>query len=461
MIQFGPLCPGVSQTIKDTIDEDCLFVNVWRPSSASVDAKLPVWVFIQGGGYANLANANFNGSDVVHHSGNDIILVNFNYRVGALGFLASEDIRKNGDLNVGLLDQRQLLSWVQQHIGSFGGDPDHVVIHGDSAGAGSVAYHMTAYGGTDLNLFVGAVAESSFWPTTRTVAEMEFQFQDFANKVGCGGAQDILSCLRGTEIATIQKHNRDAPFPGAGNGPTPLWYFLPVIDGGLITERLYSSFQNGNFIRVPVIVTDDNNEGTDFGYNAQSASEVSQFLKSNYPGLNDDHLETINNAYPHVKELPNHAPYFPLASAAYGESTFTCPGNYIAASVSKFLSSDHVWNYRCNIHDPTEISKGKGVPHVFELPAIFGLGSTNQPADSLATSNAPIVPIIMNYYISFIKSLNPNKFKDDTAPTWRPWGNGTGERIRIQTNATAMEAVPSAQAERCSMWRGFAREMEQ
>ncbi|KAJ5219551.1 hypothetical protein N7468_008755 [Penicillium chermesinum] len=439
-ISFGPLCPGVSQALSDTVAEDCLFVNVWRPKNASVDSNFPVWVFIQGGGYATLANANFNGSDVVHQSGNGLV---------------------NGDLNAGLLDQRKLFNWVQQHIRSFGGNPDRVVIHGDSAGAGAVAHHLAAYGGMDMNLFVGAVAESSFWPTTRTVSGMELQFRRFSDKVGCGHAHDRLSCLRGVDMKTIQKNHVNAPFPGGSGSPVPLWYFLPVVDGDLIPDRLYRSFKKGEFIHVPIMVTDDSNEGTGFAYDATSSEDVSRFLRNNYPGLGDDQLEQIEVAYPSLQNLPGHGAYFPLAAAAYGESTFTCPGNYIAASVSKFFSSDHVWNYRCNIRDPTEISEGMGVPHVFELPAIFGLNATNQAADSLATTNAAIVPVVMSYYISFVKSLNPNKFRYETAPVWNSWGNGTGHRLRVQTNATAMEVIPWAQAQRCSMWRALAAHMEQ
>lgn len=99
-----------------TKDEDCLFVNVWTPANASVLSKLPVWVYIQGGGYGQNSNANYNGSNVVAKSGHQIVFVNFNYRVGALGFLASEKIRADGDLNAGLLDQRKLLEWVQKYI---------------------------------------------------------------------------------------------------------------------------------------------------------------------------------------------------------------------------------------------------------------------------------------------------------------------------------------------------------
>jgi acetylcholinesterase len=79
-----------------------------------------VWFYIQGGGYATNSNANYNGTEVVEHSGHDIVLVNFNYRVGALGFLASEEVRSDGDLNAGLLDQRQALYWVQQNIEKVG-----------------------------------------------------------------------------------------------------------------------------------------------------------------------------------------------------------------------------------------------------------------------------------------------------------------------------------------------------
>lgn len=99
-----------------TFSEDCLFVNVFTPSNATAEAKLPVWLFIQGGGYANLGDRFFNGTEVVNHSGGNIVFVNFNYRVGALGFLASEGLRQDGDLNAGLQDQRKMLYWVQDHI---------------------------------------------------------------------------------------------------------------------------------------------------------------------------------------------------------------------------------------------------------------------------------------------------------------------------------------------------------
>lgn len=102
--------------MSSTLSEDCLFINVFAPSNVTPNSKLPVWFYIQGGGYASNSNANYNGTDVVVNSGHGLVLVNFNYRVGALGFLTSEMVRKDGDLNVGLLDQRKALEWVQQYI---------------------------------------------------------------------------------------------------------------------------------------------------------------------------------------------------------------------------------------------------------------------------------------------------------------------------------------------------------
>lgn len=115
--KFGPLCIGVAQSppADGSLSEDCLTANVFTPSTATPDSKLPVWLFIQGGGYATLGPF-FNGTEVVRASGGEIVFVNFNYRVGALGFLASEALKNDGDLNAGLLDQRRMLEWVQEHI---------------------------------------------------------------------------------------------------------------------------------------------------------------------------------------------------------------------------------------------------------------------------------------------------------------------------------------------------------
>lgn len=116
--QFGPICWGTGKDFSDeTYSEDCLFVNIWTPGNVSESSKLPVWVFIQGGGYNDNANANWDGTTVIKESGHGLVFVSFNYRVGMWGFLAGKKVEEDGDLNAGLLDQRKLLKWVQKYIG--------------------------------------------------------------------------------------------------------------------------------------------------------------------------------------------------------------------------------------------------------------------------------------------------------------------------------------------------------
>jgi acetylcholinesterase len=91
-----------------------LFANVWAPSNAS---GLPVWVYIQGGGWQINDNGNYNATEMIVESGHGIIMVSFNYRVSQMGFLGGETLVKGGgEHNVGLLDAVQLLEWVQKYI---------------------------------------------------------------------------------------------------------------------------------------------------------------------------------------------------------------------------------------------------------------------------------------------------------------------------------------------------------
>ena len=105
-VQHGTLClanqagPGL-QYGKQPMDEDCLFLDVYAPTNATTDSKLPVMVFIQGGGWSSDSNGNFNGSLLVENSGMNMIVVTLNYRVGLLGSLASKEVAEGGSLNNG------------------------------------------------------------------------------------------------------------------------------------------------------------------------------------------------------------------------------------------------------------------------------------------------------------------------------------------------------------------------
>lgn len=100
--------------------EDCLTLDIYTPANAVPGSNLPVWFYIPGGGYALNANFRYNATEVIERSGHSIVYVYVNYRVGVYGFLASDKIRRDGDLNVGLLDQVKALEWVQKYISLVG-----------------------------------------------------------------------------------------------------------------------------------------------------------------------------------------------------------------------------------------------------------------------------------------------------------------------------------------------------
>ncbi|OEU14518.1 alpha/beta-hydrolase, partial [Fragilariopsis cylindrus CCMP1102] len=133
--EFGDACPSPS-TVNYSVGEDCLNLNIWRPSGANEDNPLPVIVWIHGGGFIldSAVNPFYDGSKT---SGNeDIMFVSIDYRLGIFGYLP-QDINGTGGMN-GILDQVEALKWVQQYISYFGGDPNQVTIFGQSAGAHSV-----------------------------------------------------------------------------------------------------------------------------------------------------------------------------------------------------------------------------------------------------------------------------------------------------------------------------------
>jgi len=127
---------------EEATSEDCLYANVWAPNSARAGANLPVIVFIYGGGntIGSSGMALYDGANVARRGA---VFVNFNYRVGALGFLAHPELTAESPHhqsgNYGYLDQIAALQWVQRNIAKFGGDPAKVVISGQSAGASAVS----------------------------------------------------------------------------------------------------------------------------------------------------------------------------------------------------------------------------------------------------------------------------------------------------------------------------------
>lgn len=153
---YSPECIGYGSdqwVLGNKISEDCLTLNVIRPSGLSGEA-LPVAVWIHGGGYTEGGSADprYNLSYIIQQSTEmktPFIGVSINYRLQAWGFIFGKEIMEEGSTNLGIRDQRLALHWVQENIAAFGGDPTKVTLWGESAGGFSIGSQLVAYGGRD------------------------------------------------------------------------------------------------------------------------------------------------------------------------------------------------------------------------------------------------------------------------------------------------------------------------
>ena len=255
--RFGPACMQVYLGTGSTAfwgdyefkSEDCLYVNVWTPAKSPND-KLPVMVWIHGGGFRMGSS-----SERLHHGDNlamkGVLLVSFNYRLGAFGFLAHPELTKesgrNASGNYGLMDQVAALQWVKRNIAAFGGDPNRITIFGESAGSGSVSLMQA----TPLakGLFTAAIGESGgnfSGRGVRQLAEAEQSGVAFAQSMGAKS----LAELRAKPADEVLK----AASRGAAAGP--------IVDGYVVPEDVYLIFAKGKQNDVPVLAGSNANEGT-------------------------------------------------------------------------------------------------------------------------------------------------------------------------------------------------------
>lgn len=203
-------------------------------------------------------------------------------------------------------------------------------------------------------------------------------------------------------------------------------------------------------------------EGVWFVPQASTAEEVITYMNDNYPRLTNDDNAEISEYYLETEPAPPNAPYFSAVEQAYGESTLICPGLSILEAIHA-TSSEPAWSYHNNIYDELYASFGFGTPHGYEEAAIFGPDNTNNPGrytspESFYTYNAPLVPVIMKYWISFVRTLSPNDYRDGDAPEWQDWSESQS-KLLIELDNLHMEGITESQFERCGFWEGIDRSL--
>jgi para-nitrobenzyl esterase len=222
--------------------EDCLSLNVWSPKTAR---KAPVMVWIHGGALLT-GSSREELYDARRLATRGVVVVSINYRVGALGFMAHPALSaENNGLsgNYGLLDQMAALRWIKANVASFGGDPANVTIAGESAGALSVAYLMTAP--PARGLFHKAIAQSAY---TITTPALKTSVYGLPSGEAMGVA--VAAALKAPDLATLRAMDAQKLTEGAAAAGFQPW---GLIDGVTLPEQLVDAFDAGRQARVPVL----------------------------------------------------------------------------------------------------------------------------------------------------------------------------------------------------------------
>lgn len=468
--EYPPFCVGYgTDDFEQETDEDCLYLNVIRPSSIPLNASLPVAFWIHGGGFfeGGSGDARYNLSFIVQNSvdmGTPMIGVSVQYRLSAFGFLGGSEMLETGNTNIGYRDQRLALQWVNENIGSFGGDKDKVTIWGESAGAASVGAQVLAYNGRDDGLFRAAISESGgpavlFFPTDYPGAYNSTTPQRFFTSLVANTtcayllglnttATDSLECLRKLPFSELNEVLNTTS--SRGFGP-----FFPYIDNDFIADYPSKQLSSGNFVRVPYLIGTNTDEGTAFGSGygpngtgVNTDSEFSDVLNST--GLltgSSANLE-IQKLYPNDQSvgIPSlemypelYTPENPLTAqvglqyrrvcAYMGDLVMQAPRRLTSHSWTKF--GVPVYTYRFDVL-VNGVAASTGATHFQEVAFVFnntqGLGY-----DTLVAVN-PFANVTQNYFslaqemsqrwVGFIVHGVPN---GETGVSWPNYAGNTTE----------------------------------
>ncbi|KAF1945923.1 alpha/beta-hydrolase [Clathrospora elynae] len=412
------------QTITNA-GEDCLTINVQRPAGTKADAKLPVLFWIFGGGFELGSTAMYDGTSLVAESvaqGKPIVFVAVNYRVGGFGFLPGKEVLSDGSANLGLLDQRLGLQWVQDNIASFGGDPEKVTIWGESAGAISVLDQMMLYDG-DINykgkpLFrAGIMNSGSVVPADPVDCPKGQAIYDRVVEVaGCSGSSDTLACLR--TVPYTKFLNAANTVPGVLGYFTVNLSYLPRPDGKALTASPDDLIRAGKYAKVPFIVGDQEDEGTLFGLftsNLTTTKDITNYLSTVFfNSASPEQISELVGTYQTITEdgspfrtslLNNWYPQFKRVSAILGDMTFTITRRLFLEVTAQVNPSVPSWSYLSTYDYGTPIL---GTFHGSDLLQVFYGILPNKAAKS-----------VRGYYYSFIYNLNPNT--GNSLAEWPQW----------------------------------------
>ncbi|KAF1953699.1 carboxylesterase type B [Byssothecium circinans] len=369
------------------------------PDNIPNASNLPVLVWIHGGGYGQ-GNGRQEMSNNINANNNGFVGVSIQYRLGAFGFLSSDEVFRNGVVNAGILDQTFALQWVQSYIELFGGDPARVTIAGLSAGGGSVMLQDIAYGGTlGTSLFTNSISASPYLPQQYGYKDWipSQNYYAFATAAGCppqwaygNSSQTIFQCLISRSTQTLQNASSIA----SGSGTWGAWGFLPVTDRVFIQSTPSEALLHRRVNGLNHLSGNNAEEGRLFTTpNITTENDLLAWIHLVFPLFRDDDIAKLLYYYPssNISVQADNLPQFATsgdmgltalnvsqtatgqqqrANNIYSETTFICPSYWLAEAYNSAGRTGYKYQYSV----PNAV-------HGSDSTAYFGLPTPNHGPD--------------------------------------------------------------------------------
>lgn len=449
----GSPCPQSPDPLYggDAGAEDCLYLEVTVPDSATPETPKPVLIWLHGGGFIGAAGSFFDAHRLAVQG--DLVIVSINYRLGILGYFGYPDLEGSG--NFGLQDQRAAMAWVQNNIAAFGGDPGNVTVMGESAGAMSLCAHLTAPGGDDLfhraiiqsgpctmswpaNGFFPGVPEGSLW---RSPEEVEGLGMIVAESAGCADPATAVACLRELTPEDL------LALELAGAYGAPAW------GGAFLPNDPVEQLRAGEVKPVPVISGNTQNEATFF---IAAFFSVQPFT----PELYQQYLtEAFGESAPEVE-----AEYAALAveSPALAWATISTDRTWACTTLQSnrlFAEVIPVFAYEFADPAPPALLPDPGFPqgayHSSEIPYLFDyVGTTAE--ETLTPKQLALSEAMIAYWANFAHTGDPN---GAGLPAWDQFeAAANGPVLALAPGEGGIAPVDFVAGHRCDFWAEYGLE---
>ncbi|KAH6896263.1 triacylglycerol lipase 3 [Coprinopsis sp. MPI-PUGE-AT-0042] len=453
--QFGKSClqPTLySKVPPEDQSEDCLSITIYRPAGTKPGAKLPIILWTFGGAFVIGGSSEWDGSNLVARSvqrGTPIIYVGHNFRLGPLGFPIGQEAHNERVLNLSQKDTLTALEWVHQNIDAFGGDKDKITILGHSSGSVKVADLYFVKGIEKLIkgaiLESGAAGGSPLWNAT----ERKYRWPSFVKNIpSCANIapsdSSTLSCLR-----NVTEEEMKAGYQNPADPSFLIDWWQPTIDsrpGSLLPDFPSKLYRQGKFARIPFIAGGNLDEGTLFVSDARASNYTEAQLRNTlrltppFIGTSFELNKTIDRIFEMYPDVPAlGSPYgtgnelfgstslYKRAAAIQGDITFASPLRHWMQAAAAY--NVKAYGYLFSHHNPLEES-ALGVPHGAVLPYTFGNSLDPLP------SGQELKMIMMDYWISFTVSSDPNDGKGVKRPRWPQYTKNNPILIQLEGGNT-------------------------